>query len=286
LEVDTGRQPNPFTRLLARSYQLEDGAAALQGDEEPALTRFRDLEREYLEWFALCVATLPDDLRKAFADQYEGGTFTPRIKAYLESPRAISPMWSDSAPPIFSRWQHPFETRVRPAMHTQRQLRTLAEERFERGRASSTVELLKHIAQRFGDYARQLSIRQRGAEPFVITDEYGMQDALHAALRLFFDDVRPEEWTPSYAGGSSRMDFLVAAEEIAVELKYIHSGQTSRNIGSEVAEDILRYQSHERCKALVVVVWDPGHVLANPRGLESDLTQDQGNLLVVLVVAH
>jgi hypothetical protein len=286
LEVETGRQANPFTQLLTRSYRLEDGAAALQGDEEPPLPQFRELEREYLEWFALCVATIPDDLRKAFADQYEGGTFTPRIKAYLESPRAISAMWSENAPPIFPRWQHPFETRFRPAMLTQRQVLTLAEERFERGRASATVALIKHVAQRFGDYARQLNTRQRGAEPFVITDEYGMQDAFHAALRLLFDDVRPEEWTPSYAGGSSRMDFLVAAEEIAVELKYIHAGQTSRNIGSEVAEDILRYQSHERCKALVAVVWDHAHVLANPRGLESDLTQDQGNLMVVLVVAH
>jgi REase_DpnII-MboI len=32
-----------------------------------------------------------------------------------------------------------------------------------------------------------------------IKDEYDVQDLLHAILRAFFDDVRPEEFVPSYA---------------------------------------------------------------------------------------
>ena len=28
-----------------------------------------------------------------------------------------------------------------------------------------------------------------------------------------FDDIRPEEYTPSYAGGSSRIDFLLKDEK-------------------------------------------------------------------------
>jgi hypothetical protein len=36
----------------------------------------------------------------------------------------------------------------------------------------------------------------------VLKDEYDVQDLLYALLRIFFDDVRPEEWTPSFAGKS------------------------------------------------------------------------------------
>lgn len=42
-----------------------------------------------------------------------------------------------------------------------------------------------------------------------LEDEYDVQDLPHALLLLYFDDVRAEEWTPSYAGKSARMDFLL-----------------------------------------------------------------------------
>jgi REase_DpnII-MboI len=51
-------------------------------------------------------------------------------------------------------------------------------------------------------------------------DEYDVQDSLHALLKLHFDDVRREEWTPSYAGSQSRMDFLLKREKIVVETKF------------------------------------------------------------------
>nr|WP_250162867.1 hypothetical protein [Psychrobacter sp. WY6] len=36
---------------------------------------------------------------------------------------------------------------------------------------------------------------------------------------MYFDDVRPEEYTPSYAGAASRTDFLLKKEQIIIELK-------------------------------------------------------------------
>ena len=36
--------------------------------------------------------------------------------------------------------------------------------------------------------------------PIVIADEYDVQDLIRTILVAMFDDVRPEEWTPSYAG--------------------------------------------------------------------------------------
>ena len=52
-----------------------------------------------------------------------------------------------------------------------------------------------------------------------IKDEYDVQDLLNALLRLNFDDVRPEEYTPSYAGSSTRVDFLLKKEKIVIEVK-------------------------------------------------------------------
>ncbi|MEI6002257.1 hypothetical protein H3V53_35580 [Paraburkholderia bengalensis] len=37
-----------------------------------------------------------------------------------------------------------------------------------------------------------------------MTDEYDVQDLLHGVLHLEFDDIRPEEWCPSYAGTGTR----------------------------------------------------------------------------------
>jgi hypothetical protein len=58
------------------------------------------------------------------------------------------------------------------------------------------------IIQRFHKVARQLRARFSDRTPFEIEDEYDVQDVFHALLKLFFDDVRPEEYTPSYAGAA------------------------------------------------------------------------------------
>jgi REase_DpnII-MboI len=61
-----------------------------------------------------------------------------------------------------------------------------------------------------------------------ITDEYDVQDHLHALLRLHFDDVREEEWTPSYGGARARMDFLLKRERKVVETKMTWAGLEQR----------------------------------------------------------
>ena len=53
-----------------------------------------------------------------------------------------------------------------------------------------------------------LTYRRKGAEQLRFANEYDVQDLLHALLRPWVQDVRPEEYTPSYAGKSTRMDFL------------------------------------------------------------------------------
>ena len=105
-------------------------------------------------------------------------------------------------------------------------------------------------------------------------------------LRIFFDDIRPEEWTPSYAGGSSRMDFLLKPEKIVVEVKKTRPKLGAKEVGEQLATDILRYRSHPACRTLICFVYDPEERIANPRGLEQDLNQLIGELQVRVFVVQ
>jgi hypothetical protein len=80
----------------------------------------------------------------------------------------------------------------------------------------SKIEL---ICDRFHQVARQLRSRDNGRNTLEVEDQYDVQDLLHSILRIFFEDVRPEEWIPSYAGKPNRMDFLQKNEKIVIEVK-------------------------------------------------------------------
>jgi hypothetical protein len=77
------------------------------------------------------------------------------------------------------------------------------------GAEQQSVKAVLAVCDRFHSIARQLAQRREDRTTLEIEDEYDVQDLLHALLRLYFDDIRPEEWTPSYGGASSRMDFLL-----------------------------------------------------------------------------
>jgi hypothetical protein len=135
----------------------------------------------------------------------------------------------------------------------------------------SGIENIVKICNSFHVVARQLRQRHSNRATLAIEDEYDVQDLFHALLRLFFEDVRPEEWTPSYAGGSSRVDFLLPQEKIVLEIKKTRNGLGEKEVGSQLLIDIARYQRHPDCKNLICFVYDPEGRIGNPKGLENDL---------------
>jgi len=108
---------------------------------------------------------------------------------------------------------------------------------------------------------------------------------LSALLRIEFDDVRPEEWTPSYAGKSARVDFLLKAESIVIEVKKTRKSLGMAKVGDELLIDITRYASHPSCGSLVCFVYDPELRIGNPDGLEADLTRVHDGLDVRVIVS-
>jgi hypothetical protein len=135
------------------------------------------------------------------------------------------------------------------------------------------------ICDRFHLVAKQLLSRHDKRSTLIINDEHDVQDLLHSLLILFFDDVRPEEHTPSYAGGSSRMDFLLKQEAIVVETKY---NLTNKQLADQLAVDYARYRTHPDCKTLICFVYDPNGRIENPRGLEADLNKLSTKGLIVV----
>lgn len=133
------------------------------------------------------------------------------------------------------------------------------------------VDSLDQLILRFHAVAVQLRSRHSDRVTLDVNDEYDVQDLMHALLRLHFNDVRPEEWVPSYAGSSSRTDFLLPEILTVVELKKTRPGLNARSVGEQLIIDIAKYKRHPQCKRLVCFVYDPEGRIANPVGLENDL---------------
>jgi hypothetical protein len=113
-------------------------------------------------------------------------------------------------------------------------------------------------------------------------DEYDAQDLFNSLLRLFFDDIRREEWTPSYAGGASRIDFVLPRYRIAIELKYARQSMTAKDLGEELIVDAAKYKTHTSARHLVCLVFDSNGYLNNPRGIENDLSQPRDGLVMTV----
>ncbi len=147
-----------------------------------------------------------------------------------------------------------------------------------------TFKAVQSLCLRFNAVVRQLRTRHDRRPAFDVEDEYDVQDLLHALLRLHFDDIRAEEWTPSYAGKSTRMDFLLKKEKIVVEVKKTRKGLDAKRLGEELIIDMAHYRNHSDCQTLICFVYDPESRIANPAGLESDLSRDDPNLLVRVII--
>jgi hypothetical protein len=143
---------------------------------------------------------------------------------------------------------------------------------------------VEKICNRFHLIANQIRARHENRSTIEIDDEYDVQDLLHAILKLEFDDIRAEEWTPSYAGKSSRMDFLLKKEEIIIEIKKTRKGLAGKEVGDQLLVDIQKYQQHSNCKYLVCFIYDPEGRIPNPKGIENDLSKTENNIKIITII--
>ena len=140
------------------------------------------------------------------------------------------------------------------------------------------------LCRRFHLFARQLQARHGHRGTVRVADEYDVQDLMHALLKVHFEDVRAEEVTPSLAGKSGRMDFLLKGERLAVETKMTRRSLGQKEVGDELIVDMKRYRSHPGLRTLVCFVYDPGGFCPCPASLENDLSGVDGRFRSVVIV--
>jgi hypothetical protein len=231
----------------------------------------RDVTRRYQQWYSTALQYVrvytPDRLNEFTRFYgYEPGRFHGFIEALN---LGIDENNSNAAEKV-DRYMSWF-SRQRDLLHG---IPSIAEAQEEGIETSDPIKSVCNLCERFHFIARQLRANRRGErEPLDIRDEYDVQYLFHALLQLHFNDVRPEEPTPSYAGSGTKMDFLLRPEQIVIETKMSREGLDARKLGNELIEDIAHYHAHPDCKTLICFVYDPMGLIANPRGVENDLNK-------------
>ena len=132
-------------------------------------------------------------------------------------------------------------------------------------------ELIETLVRGLPRAMHPLTHRRKDAQTLSFESEYDIQDLLHSQLRPWITDIRPEEFTPSYASSSTRMDFLLPAHELVIEMKRIRDKRHASKVGDELIIDIEHYRQHRDCRSLWCVVYDPLRMIVNPSGLTTDL---------------
>lgn len=134
-----------------------------------------------------------------------------------------------------------------------------------------SLAILETLFQKFHSIATQLKRRYANRDTLEIEDEYDVQDLLHALLRLHFNDIRPEDSVPKYAGSSKRIDFVLPDIKTVIEVKKTRKGLADKVLGDELSIDISHYRKHPDCETLICFIYDPDAKIHNQAGFVKDL---------------
>ena len=126
---------------------------------------------------------------------------------------------------------------------------------------------LENLLRRLPRVICQLRSRLSDRPPFRVADERDLEDLLRSLLPLHFDDVRSESRTPCYAF-TTRTDFLLARERIAVTVKYARPPIREPQLTEQWREDAAYWRGQRDCRTLMGFVYDPEGSLCDPSAQE------------------
>ena len=240
--------------------------------------RFDELELEYQEVISTKYTGFSDTLKihKEYVDSAKYKTWIARVKKLISDCYGKeSDFYTDfiEAEKGFYASNHDILTKqLKPAFDAAKaDVAYSVPGDSNAGGYDDRLELIINILNKFPTFYRQLKKRHDGRATIEINDEYDVQDLVHALLTLHFDDIRPEEGSPSFAGSSSRQDFLLKKEKIVIEVKKTRRSLGANKIGEELLIDMARYRAHPDCETLVCFVYDPEVWVTNPKGVIDDL---------------
>jgi len=131
------------------------------------------------------------------------------------------------------------------------------------------VNLIEQICKRVPNAARILFNRQRKDKaPFVVEDEYDVQDLLHAILRAYLKYSVQEDPLPKVAGTkSSRADISIEELGILIEVKFVRGPDDQKRIFHEFSQDLVVYTSWSSLRILLFMIYNSDD-LRDPEALE------------------
>ena len=120
------------------------------------------------------------------------------------------------------------------------------------------VRMVEQLCKRLPQAARILSVRSRkGKKSYEISDEYDVQDLLHALLRAYLKYSVQEDPLPKVAGAkSSRADISVEELGVLIEVKYVHGPEDQKRLFEEYSQDLVLYAQWPHLRTLVYLIYN------------------------------
>lgn len=141
-----------------------------------------------------------------------------------------------------------------------------------------SVALLLQLCERLPQTARFLASRREGKQPYKISDEYDVQDLLHATIRAYFKYSIDEEPIGKVGGArSARSDIAIPDLNTLIEVKYVHGPRDQQRIVEEFAQDLLLYTAWSPLQTFIYMVYNSAD-LRDPEAVSR--LQGNGNTLL------
>jgi|ERR1035438_8885855 CheY-like chemotaxis protein len=131
---------------------------------------------------------------------------------------------------------------------------------------------LDQVLEAFPVCVQRMRVRQHQRPPFLIENEYDVQDLLFTMLRPTFSDMEHEEHTRKNAGSEKRVDFVFRAMQAVLEVKCVRDKNHAKAIFDEVKIDIESYHAHDDCRHLIFFIYDPRLEVSDARKKMQDLS--------------
>jgi hypothetical protein len=139
-----------------------------------------------------------------------------------------------------------------------------------------TIDHILDLLQRFHFGAYWLEKhRRKNHVPFVINDEFDVQDLLYSFLVVNFPDAEVEDPAKKIAGVSSRLDVVIGNLKLIIEIKCFKKENNWTTMFKDINHKIQTYSQNEEYDQMIIFIYNPDSALKSPYKIEKDITKEQ-----------
>jgi hypothetical protein len=130
---------------------------------------------------------------------------------------------------------------------------------FDKGavfaRSATCADIVRALEQ-FQECVRYLNTRRSTGTVLTLKNESDVQDAVFLMLRLWIQDLVPENPTDRIGNRYALKDFYSRVARTVIEAKYIRDRAHGKSIFNELSSDIETYRHHAYCDDLIFFIYD------------------------------